>query len=63
MRRAGLCPSANSIKVLMATVVSTMGKTNAVAALYSMARIKSRRTMKLTPNAPTPMSAVAPTAQ
>ena len=63
-RRTGLSPSARSIKVLTATAVSTMaGKAHAVAGVYPMASIRSRRATKLTANAPAPMVAVALTAQ
>ena len=64
VRRAGLSPSATSIRVLTATAVSMIaGKIHAVVALYPMACIRSRSARKLTANAPTPMTAVAPTAQ
>jgi hypothetical protein len=50
--------------VLTATAVSMIaGKTDAVAELYPMARIRSRSARKLTANAPTPMAATAATAQ
>ena len=63
-RRAGLSPSATSMRVLTATAVSMIaGKTHAVAELYPMACIRSRSARKLTANAPTPMAATAATAQ
>ena len=63
-RRAGLSPSATSIRVLTATAVSMIaGKIHAVAELYPMARIRSRSARKLTANAPTPMAATALTDQ
>ena len=59
----GLSPRAKSIKVLTATAVSTMaGKAHAVAGVYPMASIRSRRARKLTENAPAPMVAKAVTA-
>jgi len=42
-RRAGLSPSATSIRVLTATAISMIaGNIHAVAELYPMARIRSR---------------------
>jgi hypothetical protein len=56
-----LSPSATSIIVLTATVVSVIaGKIHAVPALYPIASMRSRNARKLTANAPTP---TAPTAQ
>ena len=52
VRRAGLSPSATSIRVLTATAVSMIaGKIHAVAELYPMTRIRSRSARKLTANA------------
>jgi hypothetical protein len=48
-RRAGLSPSATSIRVLTATAVSMIvGKIHAVAELYPMTRIRSLSARKLT---------------
>ncbi len=50
-RRAGLSPSATSIRVLTATAVSMIvGKIHAVAELYPMTRIRSLSARKLTEN-------------
>lgn len=47
VRRAGLSPSATSIRVLTATAVSMIaGKIHAVAELYPMTRIRSRSARK-----------------
>jgi hypothetical protein len=57
-RRAGLSPTATNIRVLTATVVSTItGKTHAVAGLYPMACIRSCSARKLSTKAPIPMAA------
>jgi hypothetical protein len=49
VRRAGLSPSATSIRVLTPTATSMIaGKMHAVAELYPMARIRSRSAGKLT---------------
>jgi hypothetical protein len=63
-RRAGLSPSATSIRVLTATAVSMIaGNIHAVAEPYPIASIRSRSARKLTANALTPMAATVLTAQ